>query len=84
MHTIFTGEGPAEVPEPPVKNEEPTEPQNTNSSECDAQVERTAPVAKMANHNATCDLCDSAIKGDRFVSINTAQYVSLTPAAEMF
>ena len=68
VHTVFTGDGSPQVPEPPAESEGPTELQNTSSSGSDARVERTAPVAKVVNHRAICDLCDSAIKGDRFVS----------------
>jgi next-to-BRCA1 protein 1 len=69
VHTIFSGEGTPEVPEPPAQKEEPTEFRNINSSGSDDRVERAPPpVVKLAAHNATCDLCDSTIKGDRFVS----------------
>jgi hypothetical protein len=71
VHTVFSGEGTPEVPEPPApaEKEGPTEFGNTNSSGSDDRVDRTPPVVKLAVHNATCDLCDSTIKGDRFVSI---------------
>ncbi len=60
-HAIFTGE---DTPEPPTRpaNEEPTEHSNSGS------VEEQIPFAENAVHNATCDLCSSSIKGDRFVS----------------
>ena len=69
VHTFFSGEGTPEVPEPAGTNQGPTEPPNTGSPVSDAQGERTAPVAEAAVHYTTCNFCDTAIKGDRFVSI---------------
>jgi hypothetical protein len=65
VHTIFAGEG---APEAETPGEDKGLSENTNSSGPDTQEERTTRATGLAVHHATCDLCDSAIKGDRFVS----------------
>jgi hypothetical protein len=76
VHTVFTGNDTPEIPEPPspVTNEGPAEPPNTTS---DTQGTSTTPVSKIVVQSASCDLCDSPILGDRFVSfIHTVRNVS--------
>lgn len=53
MHTVFSGDGEMDV-----------------SPAAAAPAPTPAPVVpqEVALHNATCDLCDSRIRGDRYVS----------------
>src|SRR5712671_1539932 len=73
VHTDFAGGSIPEVAEPSA-TEGPPELPNTSPppSGSDTQGERTPPIAKLAVHHATCDLCDCTIKGDRFVSTQTS------------
>jgi next-to-BRCA1 protein 1 len=72
-HAVFSGE---DTPMPPIQpaNEAPTEP--ATSSE--PIQEQNALTNNDVLHNATCDLCSSAIKGDRLVS---ATYVVWNPVS---
>jgi len=80
VHTWLKGDDTPEVHETPTAG--PSELPNTTS---DTQGEATTPVAKLAAHHAACNLCDSAIKGDRFVSvIHAVQNVALTLPTEVF
>jgi len=82
VHTWLKGDDTPEGYETPTANEGPSELPNTTS---DTQGEITTPVAKLAVHHAACSLCDSAIKGNRFVSvIHAVQNVALTPPTEVF
>ena len=94
VHTVFRGDGTPDIPEPlstreepepPATNEGPAEAPNTTS---DTQGESTTtPVAEseVALHHAACNLCESAIEGDRFVSVvHNAQIVALTLPTEVF
>ncbi|KAI0307956.1 hypothetical protein B0F90DRAFT_96151 [Multifurca ochricompacta] len=63
VHTVFKGEDISETSKPPVTNEGPAELSVTTFPESNIHRERTPTVAV---HNATCDLCDSTIQGDRF------------------
>ena len=74
VHTIFEGDGTRENPEPPVADERPTDLMDTNILENNTQEERhaqrehTALVADAPIRHATCEFCDTAIRGERFVS----------------
>ncbi|KAI9462409.1 hypothetical protein BJY52DRAFT_1116259 [Lactarius psammicola] len=59
-HAVFIGEDTSEPPTRPA-NEEPKE--HSNSGPVEEQI---APTDNVVVHNATCDLCSSSIKGDRF------------------
>jgi len=87
VHTFFQGDDTPEVHETPRANEGPSElPNITSDTQGESTIrEATAPVARLAAHHAACNLCDTAIKGDRFVSvIRTVQNVALTHPTEMF
>jgi next-to-BRCA1 protein 1 len=74
IHTIFEGNGALEIPEPPVADEGPTDFMDTNILEFNAQGEshtqgeHTALEAETPVRHATCEFCDTAIRGERFVS----------------
>ncbi len=91
IHTIFEGDGTPGIPEPPVADGGPTDFLNINTSEFDAQGEShaqgelTPPVAEAPIRLATCEFCDTAIRGERFVShsYNTGRY-SYTTSQKCF
>jgi next-to-BRCA1 protein 1 len=72
-HAVFSGE---DTPVPPTQpaNEAPTE----HATSSGPVQEQNALMDIEVFHNATCDLCSSAIKGDRFVS---AIYVVRNPVS---
>ena len=75
VHTVFSsGGGTPDVPELPATNEGPAEPPKpapeivpeTQEESIATVVDEVPPTV----HHAACDLCDSTIRGDRYVSIN--------------
>lgn len=74
VHTIFEGDGTPEIPEPPVVDEGHMDLMDTNIIESNAQGEShfqgeySALDAEVPIRHATCEFCDTAIRGDRFVS----------------
>jgi next to BRCA1 gene 1 protein len=74
IHTIFEGEGTPAIPEPPVADQRPMDLMDTNilesntQGESHAQGEHTALVAEAPIRHATCEFCDTAIRGEQFVS----------------
>lgn len=87
IHTIFEGDGTPQIPEPPVADEGPTDLPSTNTfgfdpqGESHAQGGHTAPTAEVPILHATCEFCDTAIRGERFVSrsYHTVRYSYNTP-----
>jgi next-to-BRCA1 protein 1 len=81
VHTVFTGDGTQDVPEPPATNRGPPEPPIPTP---ESRQESTTPTAEVAPpaHHASCDLCDSTINRDRYVSIiYTVSFECCTHAA---
>ena len=71
IHTIFEGDGTPGIPVPPVADEGPTDLFDTNILGFNAQGESHAQgelVAEPPIRLATCEFCDTAIRGERFVS----------------
>jgi hypothetical protein len=70
VHTIFEGDGTPGIPVPPVAEEGPTDLFDTNILGSNAQGESHAQgelVAEPPIRLATCEFCDTAIRGERFV-----------------
>ena len=84
IHTIFEGDGTRQIPEPRAAEEGPIDIMATNILESNAQGDSHAEgehVDEEPIRHATCEFCDTAIRGERFVSHSycTVQYVILTP-----
>ena len=63
-HAVFSSE---DAPEP--LNQPAAEGPTENSTSSGPVQEQNALAGNDVLHNATCDLCSSAIRGDRFVSV---------------
>jgi next to BRCA1 gene 1 protein len=71
VHTIFEGDGTPGIPGPPVAGDGPADLMDTNISESNVHGEshtQGEPVAEAPIRLATCEFCDTAIRGERFVS----------------